>query len=102
MTSNPLEIRNPKQLPLAAYLSFFFGESFVYKGSLLKTRKITTRGGTTLHKLVVGEYTYLEQNPASSSQYGAMARKGSKILWIIHTKTQKYIGRVVNGEVTKL
>ncbi len=43
---------------------------------------------------------YVEQNPASGSTYGAKARNGEKIIWIMRNPGG-YIGRIENGVVWK-
>ena len=42
---------------------------------------------------------YVEQNPASSSDYAKRARAGAQIVWSIRLRDNQYLGYVEDGEV---
>lgn len=42
---------------------------------------------------------YVEQNPATTSQYALRARRGAKIIWIIRLKSNQYMGYIEDGQV---
>lgn len=44
---------------------------------------------------------YVEQNPATNSQFAHRARKGAKIAWVIRLKDNQYIGYIEDGQVFK-
>jgi hypothetical protein len=103
METSISEITDSKQLPKEVFNLFFNKHAISYKGKPLKFRFVLLRNGKgRVKKLEVGDFTYLEQNPYSSSRWASLARDGKKIMWIIHTPTKNYIGRVVDGQVTKL
>jgi len=41
-------------------------------------------------------YSFLEQNPGTSSNWAKMAREGSQIMWVM--KGRRYIGQVRDGD----
>ncbi|MHA1267450.1 MAG: hypothetical protein ACTSRS_19600 [Candidatus Helarchaeota archaeon] len=45
-------------------------------------------------------FRFIEQNPAKSSRWGEMARKGAKIIWVFRGRT--YYARVIDGKFTQL
>lgn len=97
------QIADARFLPISAWHIFFMNAIVFYQGRQLVAKDVILRSGLgKLKKLVVGDYTYLEQNPFSGSKYAKMAQEGAKILWIIHTKTGKYVGKVMDGRVEKL
>ena len=42
---------------------------------------------------------YIEQNPRSSSEYARRARNGAKIMWVIRTRDDRWLGYVEDGKV---
>ena len=52
--------------------------------------------------VLLGEYLYITQNTDKDSKWAEAARAGSKISWLIHTRTNKYLARVQDGLLTKL
>lgn len=52
--------------------------------------------------LDVGEFRFITQNPYKSSKWGLLAREGKQISWLIHQPTNRWIARVVEGEVELL
>jgi hypothetical protein len=98
-----VKIATPKDLPLNVWKLFFQNIKLYYQNKEIVKKKITTRSGTPLLAVHIGDFLYIEQNPDSPSKYAAMARNGYKILWIIRLNpTKKYVGRVINGRVEKL
>ena len=95
-------IFDPTKLPSAVWQLFFLGAELSYNNTPVKVHIVKMKAGGTIKRVTIGDYTYLEQNPNSVSQYGRMARAGHRILWIIHFPTERYVGRVIDGEVRKL
>lgn len=91
--------KNPKDLPGLVYKLFFTGAKIIYKGKELQA---TTVAGGKVKKIKIGNYIYLEQNPIKNSRWGALARCNHNILWIINDTNGKYIGRVVDGQISQL
>ena len=54
----------------------------------------TTR--TDLRFFNIQEYSFLEQNPEKSSNFGELAREGSQIMWVM--RGRRYLGQVRNGD----
>jgi len=48
------------------------------------------------------EFLFIEQNPRKASKYAMMARKGSKIMWTIRKKDDKYVAVVIEGKLRTL
>lgn len=95
-------IWDSKKLPQAVFNLFFNRKAVTYKGKLLKTKQVMLKAGGTIKKIKIGDYVYLEQNPHTSSSYASAARNGKKIMWIIYSPSHTYVGRVVDGKVTRL
>jgi hypothetical protein len=96
------QVFDSTQLPAAVWQHFFHNCELYYQNDLYQSTKVNLKSGGEIKKLTIGHYTYLEQNPHSTSEWGRMARLGHKILWIIHYPTQRYVGRVVDGKVTQI
>ena len=76
----------------------FQGEAWVELGG---ERVYTKRmANNTITGLDYKGVRYVEQNPASGSQYALRARNGEQIIWVILNKGG-YIGRIENGLVFK-
>ena len=103
MSTTAIQIQCQQSLPEAVFVLFFRGKPICYKGNPLQIETLRLRSGKgTLKKTKVGSYLYVEQNPNSGSKFAQMAKKGHQILWIIHEPTGRYVGKVVDREVTKL
>jgi len=103
MNEQPLtHVTKASHLPWAIYNLFFKGMRIAYGGKELQIQMVTPRNGGTIKTVQVGDYMYLEQNKLTSSKYAYLAKKGRKILWIVHVPTGKYVGRVIDGDVKPL
>lgn len=58
--------------------------------------------GGAVQALDVGPYRFITQNPNKSSQWGELARRGHRVAWAIHQPDNRWLYRIVDGEVTKL
>jgi hypothetical protein len=96
------QIYDPAKLPSAVWQLFFNQVELFFNNNPVKYQTVNLKSGGAIKRVIIGSYTYLEQNPHSSSQYGIMARNGHKIIWIIHFPTGRYVGKVVDGRVTKI
>lgn len=60
-----------------------------------------TMGAT--HPVVVFDHEflrYIEQSPETGSEFAKRVREdGARIVWVVNTRTKKYIGRVEDGVV---
>jgi hypothetical protein len=45
---------------------------------------------------------FIEQNPNKRTKWARLAKKGHKIMWVIDTKTNKYLAVVDNEKLTRL
>lgn len=72
-----------------AFEAIFSDDKMVEYGDKQRTIKHSARG---LRFVVIGRYTFLEQNPKKNSVWGKLARDGHKILWII--EDGDYVGQV--------
>jgi hypothetical protein len=98
-----IKIEDSKLLPGALYLSTFFKTRVLYKGKLLAGRILPGPKNQALKAIEVGDYLYIEQEKyGQNTKWAALARSGHNILWIVHKPTWKTVGKVVNGEITKL
>jgi len=52
--------------------------------------------------LDTGGLRFLTQNPTTPSKWAQMARKGQKIVWVIHQSTNRWVARIINGKLTLL
>jgi hypothetical protein len=95
-------VYDSRKLPSAVWYLFFCNVALLYQNFPVQVSTVNLKSGGTIKRTQIGDYTYLEQNPHSVSQYGKMAREGHKILWIIHHPTDRYVGRVIDGKVEKL
>ena len=68
-------------------------ESVMIEGKRYPIRKTHRLG---LRIVEAGQYVFLEQNPEKDSRFGAMARKGKKILCVI--EDGDYAAFVMDGE----
>jgi len=59
-----------------------------------------TKGG--LRRTTIGRFLYIEQNPKKDSKWAELSRQGERIMWVIDTETRKYVGRVHDGEITRI
>ena len=96
------KVYDSAHLPGAVWQLFFNDVELFFDNEKCVPTTVHLRSGGTIKRLTIGHYTYLEQNPHSTSEYGRLARAGHKILWIIHFPTQRYVGRVVDGKVTQI
>lgn len=71
----------------------------VFASRNLKVQK--TKGGLKYYKLS-NELILIEQNPLTKSGFAKRVRSGSKIVWLINTRTNKYLRRIDNGKVFKV
>ncbi len=55
-----------------------------------------------LNAFVIGNLLFIEQNPKTATKWARLAKKGTKIMWVIDRKLNKYLFRVVNGKVKKV
>ena len=94
-------VYDPERLPAAVWSLIFNNVQLTYQNNPVKVQVVKMRSGGEIKKVTIGDFTYLEQNPNSSSKYGEMARRGQHILWIIHS-SGKYVGRVIGGKVERL
>lgn len=83
-----------------AFKAIFSGEREVILGDIFyPVKKMGEQG---LYSISTPNFLYIEQNPNKrGSKWAERARSGDKIIWVIQ-KPNKYVARVVNGEVTKL
>ena len=86
-----------KKLILNFYNKLFAGEPAIYKGKKIPLKKV--KG---LRRYDVGNILFIEQNPKAKTVWAKEAQKGKKIMWIVDTKWNKYLYRVVNGKIIKL
>lgn len=88
---------NKKILNLFAK-QMFAGQDLKLKGRVFKLEKI--KG---LRNYKIGDLLLIEQNPNKKSYYAWFVKnRAAKIMWVINTKTNKYIWRVLNGKVDRL
>lgn len=45
---------------------------------------------------------FIEQNPDKRSKWARLAKKGHKIMWVMDTKTNRYLAVVDNDKLTRL
>lgn len=58
--------------------------------------------GGTLRSIDVSGCRFIEQNKNTNSEWAKMARDGHQISWCIRLEDNKWLARVVNGEVILL
>lgn len=44
---------------------------------------------------------YVDQNPATNSQFALRVRRGAKIVWVIRLRDNQYTGYIENGQIFK-
>jgi hypothetical protein len=82
------------QVALHVYHAVFENqESVMIEGERYPVRKTPRLG---LRIVEAGKYVFLEQNPEKDSRFGAMARQGRKILWVI--EDGDYTAFMMDGE----
>lgn len=86
--------RGPEELTpgvvLVAFEKLFGGGRGVKRFARSRLRYVELSGGAVL----------VEQNPKKSSEWGALAREGRRIAWVL--RDGRYLARVVDGEVVML
>lgn len=65
-----------------------------------KRINLQKKGGLRRYKL--NDFILIEQNPLKKSEWAEMAREGEKISWLINTRKNKYLARVMGRKVTFL
>lgn len=45
---------------------------------------------------------FIEQNPKKGTNWARLAKKGHKIMWVINTKSNKYLALIHNGLLKRL
>jgi len=99
---NVANVTEASMLPKAAWMVMFGNMRVMYKGALLTSNIVRSTKGKLLRAIEVGDYLYIEQEKFEQTHWAEMARKGNKILWIVHKPTAKLVGKVVNSVVQKL
>ena len=79
------------------FKSMFAGKDVKYKGKIFKLRRLNG-----LRRYDVGNLLFIEQNPKKETEWAKRAREGSKIMWCIDTKFNRYLARIENGNITRL
>ena len=77
--------------------SLFNGRGVEFKG-----KKIPLRYSGGLRNFRIGRFLFIEQNPRKKTKWAKMVDKGYEIAWLIDMENNKYLYRVVNGEVFRL
>lgn len=86
---------NAKELPALIYRAIFHNEQFLWKGQFTSKTQTSKQ---KLRKVQIGDWLYLEQNKFKDSENGRLAKKGHKIIWIIHQPTNTWVGKIINGK----
>jgi len=63
------QIFDATRLPSAVWALMFNNVELYYQNKKVEVRLVNLSAGGTIKKVIVGDFTYLEQNPHSSSQY---------------------------------
>jgi len=75
----------------------FDGKDVKYKGKNFPLK--TIKG---LKRYDVGNLLFIEQTKKSNTEWAKRALKGSKIMWIIDIKFDRYLVRVEDSKITRL
>ncbi len=80
---------------------FFYTNLFSGKDVKIGNKLIKLENRNGLKQYRWKDLLIIEQNPMKQSLYGKMAKNGSKIMWIIDSKNNKYLYVVINGRIIK-
>lgn len=80
----------------------FYTSMFKNRDAVIKGKKFPLKKAKGLRQFRVGNLLFIEQNPRKKSEWAEKARKGAKILWVIDTRKNRYLYRIVDGKLTKL
>jgi hypothetical protein len=71
-------------------------------GQSVRVRKTSRHRLKTAHFTMGGrEYEAIEQNPEKPSRWGKLAAEGHRVVQFRDVESNKYVGVVVDGKVTK-
>lgn len=93
-------VQNRKELPDACFNLIFNRLAFSWKGKIYS--KVSTFKGGLVPYIDIGDFRYIAQNPNKMSDWGQMSRDGYKILWIIRKSDNKWMGRMINGQLKRI
>jgi hypothetical protein len=81
----------------ATYLA---SQLFAFKPAKIfgKTYPVKRMPKSKLRYYDLGSNIFIEQNPATASKYAAMAKKGTRIAWLMTKKGGRYLILVANGK----
>lgn len=78
------------------------GSQVVVEGRASSVMRTGSRRFRTVRFAMGGrEYQAIEQNPEKPSRWGKLAREGRRVVQFRHLATGKYVGVVVDGDVTE-
>ena len=89
-------------IPTTPLIKIFYKKMFLSEPVRIKNKEIPIKVKAGLRRYDVGNILFIEQNPKAKTVWATKAKEGAKILWIIDTKWNKYLYRVVDGKITKL
>lgn len=76
-----------------------FSSAAEIKLSSGRTIPIRDMAGGKCRGADLGDHRFVTQNPAKYSKWAKMAREGHKVMWIINSRTGKWLGPVVDGKI---
>ena len=87
-------MENLREKAIKAYEAIFSNQDSVEIGETKYFLERTSRSKLRLFK--IEGYSFLEQNPATRSNWAKMAQQGSLIMWVM--KGRRYLAQVRDGE----
>ena len=93
-------VQDRKELPEACFHLIFNRLAFSWQGRLYEKAQ-SFKGGLVPY-IDIGDWRYISQNSQKEGKWGEMARKGRQIMWIIRKSDNKWMGRMVDGQLERI